>query len=110
MPQCSFFEKERKRRVVAAAVLAGQRTTIIANRIGCSRRHIRQLAAEPATRCLIAEMLQPHVPALRAFIPRAITAIEEVLGATKTDKVDHMTRLRGVERLFELLRLAEGGR
>jgi hypothetical protein len=39
---------------------------------------------------------------------KAITVIQEALCAMKTDEADHLTRLRAVERLFELLELAQG--
>lgn len=110
MPRHSRAEKEWKRRAVAAGVIAGQRTTMIARDLGCSRRHVRRLAAETETRFLIAETLRPFVAQLVAPISRMLTAIGEGLVATKNDKADHLTRLRAVERSCELLELAEGGK
>jgi transposase-like protein len=60
MSQGSRAEKERKRRAVAFAVVAGRGTKATARDIGCSKRYVRHLAAEPETRFLITEILRPY--------------------------------------------------
>jgi hypothetical protein len=110
VPQNSQTEKERKRLAVAGAVLARQGTRITARKIGCSERHVRRLAAEPETQFLIMEALRPHIAKLQKLAWKVISVIEEALTAMKTDEADHLTRLRAVERYFELLNLAQGKR
>jgi hypothetical protein len=45
---------------------------------------------------------------LMELMPHVIAVVEDALRAMNTDAVDHLTRLRAVERYFELLELAEG--
>ena len=104
----SRIEKERKRRAVACPVLAGERTRITARWLGCSKRHVRRLAAELETPLLITEILRPYHATLNELMPRVITVVREALNAQKTDEADHFTRLRAVERYCELLELAQG--
>jgi hypothetical protein len=108
MPRNSRSEKERKRLAVAGALIASQRTRITARNLGCSKRHVRRLAAEPETRFLIAEVLRPYQAMLRQLGAKVITVVGEALIAIKTDEVDHLTRLRAVERYCELLEPAQG--
>ena len=110
MPRNSRAEKERKRHAVAAAVIAGQRTSITARHLGCSARHVRRLAAERDTFFLIAEVLRPLVPQFVALIPWVLNAIKQGLTAMKTDEADHLTRLNAVIRFCKLLKMAEGQR
>ena len=41
-------------------------------------------------------------------MPKALAVIEEGMSAMKKDQVDHLTRLRAVERFCELLEMAQG--
>jgi hypothetical protein len=108
MPQGSRAQKERKRRVVAVAKLAGQRTRATARQLGCSERHVRRLAAEPETRFLITEILRPFRAKLTQLASTAIKVVKEAFSAMKTDEADHFTRLRAVERYCDLLKMAQG--
>src|ERR1035438_10322923 len=108
MSQGSRAEKEHKRHAVAFARLAGPGTRATARQIGCSERYVRRLAAEPETQFLITEALRPHIAKLLQFMPKALAVIEEGMSAMKKDQVDHLTRLRAVERFCELLEMAQG--
>jgi hypothetical protein len=108
MPRNNIAEKERKRRAVAEATLAGTGTKNTARTVGCSERHVRRLAAEPETQFLITEALRPYTAKLNKLAAKAITAVEEALIAMKTDEADHVSRLRAVERYGDVLELAQG--
>src|ERR1035441_9167628 len=108
MSQGSRAEKEQKRHAVAFARLAGQGTRDNARPIGCSERYVRRLAAEPETQFLITEALRPHIAKLLQFMPKALAVIEEGMSAMKKDQVDHLTRLRALERFCKLLEMAQG--
>jgi hypothetical protein len=108
MPRKAKAEKEKKRRVVAKAVLAGKGVKVTAREAGCSTRHVERLAAEPATQYLITEALRPHQAKLTRMVERMITAVNVALVATKKDTQDHIARLRAVERGRDLLELAQG--
>jgi hypothetical protein len=86
MPRNSF-EKERKRLAVAGAVIAGQRIWITARKLGCSKRHVRRLAAEP-TRFLVTEIIRPQIPELMELVPQVIVAVGDALRAMKTDEAN----------------------
>jgi hypothetical protein len=100
--------KESKRRTVAGGVIAGQDTAAIAAEAGCQPRYVQRLANEPETRFLITEMMEPHRAKLQRMAARAVYSVNMALLAKKTDKADHMARLRAVERYSELLGLAQG--
>lgn len=108
MPTGSKSEKERKRRIVAAGVVAGKKPTAIAREAGCKTRHAQRLADEPATQFLITEMMRPHHKKLAKLVEKSITAVSLALGAKTTDKHDHSARLRAVGRTKQLLELAQG--
>jgi hypothetical protein len=102
--------KERKRRIVAAGKIAGEKAAKIAASGKMSKRHVERLAAEPETQFLITKSLQPYQAKLVKLLPAVIAAIAGALKAKKTDKADHFSRLRGVERFRDLLDLAQGGK
>src|ERR1039457_4394156 len=108
MSQGSRAEKEQKRHAVAFARLAGQGTRATARQIGCSERYVRRLAEEPETQFLITEVLRPHIAKLLQLMPKALAVIEEGMSAMKKDRVNHLTRLRAVERFCKLLEMAQG--
>jgi len=108
MPQGSRAQKEQKRRVVAVAKVARQGTKATARQLGCSERHVRRLAAEPETQFLITEILRPFRAKLTQLAATAIKVVKEAFSAMKTDKADHFTRLRAVERYCDLLKMAQG--
>jgi hypothetical protein len=102
--------KERKRRTVAVGVIAGQDTAEIAAAAGCQPRYVQRLANDPETQFLITEALAPHREKLQRMAARAVYSVNMALLAKRTDKADHMARLRAVERYGELLGLAQGGK
>lgn len=108
MPRGSKAEKEAKRRTVAAGVVAGKSTRTIAREVAATTRHVERLAAEPATRFLIADALKPHHAALVKLGKEAIAAVRGGLKAKLTDPADHMARLRAVGRFADLARMAQG--
>jgi hypothetical protein len=108
MPRKANPEKEKKRRTVAKGVVAGKSTKTIARKAKCSARHVERLAKEPETQFLITEALRPQQTRLAKLATKVITAVDKALTAMKTDKVDHTSRLRAVERYGELLELAQG--
>ena len=110
MPTGTRAGKESKRRTVAGGVIAGKDTAEIAKVAGCKPRHVQRLASEPATQFLITEMMGPHRERLAKMAKTAVNAVEKALIARKTDKSDHIVRLRAVERYGELLALAQGGK
>jgi hypothetical protein len=81
----------------------------IAKAAGCGPRYVQRLAAEPATRMIIAELLQPYQRELEAAIRLALAAILAALKAKHGDPTDHATRLRATEMLRAYLELAQGG-
>jgi len=108
MPRATKAELAARRRLVAAGEVAGASTRSIARRAGVSRRQVQRDAADPATRFLVTEALRPHRKKLERLATKVITAVEKALAAKKSDKVDHYTRLRAVERFGDLLGLAQG--
>lgn len=110
MPTGTRAGKETKRRTVAAGVLAGQPPAAIAAVAGCQPRYVQRLTNEPATQFLITEALQPHRSKLAKMAGRAVYAVNLAMLAKRTDKQDHIVRLRAVERFGELLALAQGGK
>ncbi|GEM_PF-5779303 len=101
-------EKELKRRKVAAGAIAGKNTDQIAQEAGCSRRHVLRLIHEQETKFIIANALHPYRDQLNRMAGAAVRAVERAFIAKKTDKADHFTQLRAVERYGDLLELAAG--
>ena len=110
MPTGTRAGKESKRRTVAGGVIAGKGTQAIATAAGCQPRYVQRLANEPATQFLITEMMAPHRERLAKMAKTAVNAVEKALIARKTDKSDHVVRMRAVERYGDLLALAQGGK
>jgi hypothetical protein len=108
VPTGTTAGKERKRRTVAGGVIAGQDTAAIAAAAGCQTRYVQRLANEPETQFLITELLQPHRAKLQRMAARAVYAVNTALLAKRTDKQDHIVRLRAVERYGDLIALAQG--
>ena len=54
------------------------------------------------------EALRPHSAKLTRMVGRMIAAVDVALLAKKTDKQDHIARLRAVERGRDLLEMAQG--
>jgi len=108
MPKRAKAEKEKKRRTVAKAAIAGKGTKVVAKEAGCSVRHVQRLQAEPETQFLITEALAPQRDELRKLATQVISAIGGALKATKTDKADHAARLRAVARYNDVVELAQG--
>jgi len=93
---------------VATGILSGQSTKAIACDANTSQRSVQRIAAEPETQFLITEAFRPYRAQLEEMAGMTIDAIEKALGAMKTDKQDHTSRLRAVERYGEVLVLAQG--
>jgi hypothetical protein len=108
VPTGTRAAKDRKRRAVAGGVIAGLDSAGIAKAAGCKARYAQRLANDPETQFLIAEALAPHRAKLALMAQRAVYAVDTALLAKKTDKADHITRLRAVERYGDLLGLAQG--
>ena len=108
MPTGTRAGKESKRRTVARGVIAGQDTAKIAKAAGCKARYVQRLANDPETQFLIVEALAPHRAKLAKMATTAVNAVSKAMVAMKTDKKDHFTRLRAVERFQDLLELAQG--
>jgi len=108
MPRSTKAEKETKRRKVATGAVAGKPTRAIAREAGCTPRHAQRLASEPATQFLITEALRPHRARLTKLAGQALAVVASGLRAKKKTPIDHFTRLRSVERLGDLLELAQG--
>lgn len=108
MARGSEAEKEKKRRAVAKGVVEGKPLSKIAREAGCHKRYAQKLSKEPETRFLIAAMLVPHREKLAKLGLKAILVVNRALGAQRTDKADHIVRLRAVERYRDLLELAQG--
>jgi len=73
-----------------------------------SQRSVRRIAAEPETQFLITDAFRPHRAQLEETASKITDAIEKALGAMKTDKQDHASRLKAVERYSDVLVLAQG--
>lgn len=101
-------EKTRKRKVVAAGIVAGKKSKVIGRELGCTDRTVRRIAAEKETQFLITRAIAPYTPELEALLPRVMDALGDALVAEKTDSADHFTRLRAIERHGELMELAQG--
>jgi hypothetical protein len=102
-------EQESRRRRVAAAVVAGKQTKVIAQAEGLTRRRVQRIAAQPATRLLIAELMQPHHQKLRELAAEAVKAVERGLKAkTSGGRHEHEIQLRAVGRFGDLAHLAQG--
>jgi hypothetical protein len=108
MPRASKSQKEAKRQIVARGIAAGKSTKKIAAEAGCGPRHVQRLASEIDTQVLIVEMLRPHRRKLAAAVKKALDAIDRGLGAKKKTPHDHLAQLRAVERLGDMLKLAQG--
>jgi hypothetical protein len=101
-------QKDVKRRIVAAGAITGKRTSEIAKDANCSERHALRLAAETETKFIIANALSPYREQLRKMAGKAVRAVDRAFVARKTDKADHFTQLKAVERYGDLLELAAG--
>lgn len=110
MPRGTKSEKAAKRILVAAGMVAGKKTKAIAQKAGCSERHVARLASEPETQFLIVEAMRPYRHQLRLMAKRAVAAVDRAFKAQKKTKADHFTQLRAVERYGDLLELAAGER
>ena len=108
MPKRAKTEKEKKRRTVAKAAIAGKGNKIIAKEAGCSTRQVQRIKAEPETQFLITEALAPHREQLRKLAGEVIRAIAGGLKASKEDAEDHKMRLLAVQRYGDLVELAQG--
>lgn len=108
MPTGTKSQKAAKRRVVAAGAIAGKPTRAVAEKAGCSARHVNRLAEEPETQELIQSALAPYTSKLRRMAGKAVRAVERGLIAQKTSRSDHVMQLRAVERYGDLLELAAG--
>ena len=69
---------------------------------------MQRIAAEPETQFLITEAFRPHQARLVELAGAVVDAVDEALGAMKTDKQDHLTRLKAVERYGDVLEFAQG--
>jgi hypothetical protein len=108
MPRGSKAAKEAKRRTVAKGIVAGKSTAQIAKDAACNTRHVERLAAEPETQLLITDLMKPHRAKLECLVEKAIAAVDSALVAKRTDKADHMARLRAVGRTRDLVTMAAG--
>lgn len=108
MPRGAKSQKEAKRQIVARGIAAGKSTKKIAAEAGCGPRHVQRLASEIDTQVLIVEMLRPHRRKLAAAVKKALDAVDRGLSAKKKSPHDHLVQLRAVERLNDLLKLAQG--
>jgi transposase-like protein len=102
------FKKTLKRRIVASGIVSGQSTKAIARDANTSQRTVQRIAAESETQLLITEAFRPHNAKLYGLAVKVVNAIEKGLGAMKTDKQDHQTRLKAVERYGDVIALAQG--
>jgi len=101
-------KKAVRRRIIANGVVSGQSANAIAQSAGTSKRTVQRIAAEPETQFLITEAFRPYQARLLELAGVVIDAVDEALGAMKTDKQDHLTRLKAVERYGDVLELAQG--
>jgi hypothetical protein len=99
--------KEKKRAVVAAGIIAEAPVGAIAAAANCSRRQVNRLTAEDDTRALVAEMLRPYRARLARLVPKAIAAIERGLVAQKTTRSDLAVQLIAARRVKDFLILAQ---
>jgi hypothetical protein len=70
MPNGHKPERERKRFIVAAGVISGKPTAVIAKEAGCGARDVRRLAQDQMTRLLISELMRPFLPQLARHADR----------------------------------------
>jgi len=97
--------KERKRRVIAAGKIAGKSNRQIAQDAGCSERHVDRVAAEPATKDLVRDLLRPHEQRLKRALTMALDAIDRGLVAKLKTPHDHGAQLSAAGSLREFLEL-----
>lgn len=96
------------RHVVAAGVVTGRKTGAIARDLGVTRRTVQRIAADDQTLLIVTDVLRPLKRKLEKLATRAAYVVEKAMLAHHTDKADHVTRLKAVERYGELLSLAQG--
>ena len=95
--------------MVANGIATGRKTIDIARSAGTTQRTVQQLAKEPETKRLVADLLKPHWKRMEKSVGVALRAIDSALKAMKKDRADHHVRLRATERLAEFLELAQAG-
>ena len=110
MPKAPKVIAAARKHAVAANMAAGkpQKPADLAGKIGVAPARVSELQRDPDTRAIAERMLEPHRTRLAKLIPRAITVIERGLEAKLPDgKVDHLMRLRAVDRLRSMVELIE---
>ena len=98
---------------MAAAVVAGNTVTEIAQEEGVSRQHASQEVHAPETQHYILHLMEQHYAHVEKCFARALTCIEEALDARRIQILkdgtqidagpDHYARLAAAKRLLEYL-------
>lgn len=94
--------RQKRRRVLAAAVVQGKPIAAVARSERISRSWASRETNSRETKLLIAELLDEHRAAVRKLVGRALKAIGGAFRAMDGKKPDHRVRLLAAKRVIEL--------
>lgn len=102
-PGASSSRRTQRRKVLAAAAIAGKPIAQVARQHGISRSWASQEANAPETKLFIAQLLDRHQQRIERLVDRSLAAAEDAFDAiTDWGAPDHKVRLLAMKRVIEI--------